>query len=63
MEYTTQELLLFTAALVAGEYARSVKDGILTAALSTSITNIIIAQEAAMIAAISASTAAAASSS
>ncbi len=60
---TTQELLLFAAAIVAAEYADSVKDGVLTAALSTGITNIIIAQQAAMIAAISASSTAAASSS
>jgi hypothetical protein len=59
----TQELLLYAAAIVAGEYAADVKNGILTAALSTSITNIIIAQEAAIIAAVSASSAAAAASS
>jgi hypothetical protein len=53
-----QELLLLTAAIVAWEYADSVKSGVLTATLSTSITNIIIAQQAAMIAMISASTAA-----
>jgi hypothetical protein len=60
---TSQELLILAAALVAGEYVESVKDGILTATLSTSITNIIIAQHVAMIAAVSASSAAAASSS
>lgn len=63
MAVTTQELLLFAASIVAGDYAESIKDGILAATLSTSITNIIIAQQAAMIAAISASTAASASSS
>jgi hypothetical protein len=63
LSVTTQELLLFAASIVAGEYAENVKAGILTATLSTSITNIIIAQQAAMIAAISASTTAAASSS
>ena len=59
----SQELLLFAASLVASEYAQGTKDDILTATLSTSITNIIIAQQAAMIAAISASTAVATSSS
>ena len=59
----TQELLLYAASIVAGNYAERVKDGVLTATLSTSITNIIIAQQAAMIAAISASNVAAASSS
>jgi len=57
-----QELLLFAAAIAAGDYAQNIEDGILTATLSTSITNIIIAQQVAMIAAISASTAAAAAS-
>lgn len=63
LSVTTQELLLYAASIVACEYAESVKDGVLTATLSTSITNIIIAQQAAMIAAIAASTAAAVSSS
>lgn len=63
LSVTTQELLLFAASIVAGEYAENAKDGLLTATLSTSIANIIIAQQAAMIAAISASTAAASSSS
>ncbi len=63
LSVTTQELLLYAASIVAGDYAESVKDGLLTATLSTSITNIIIAQQAAMIAAISASTAAASASS
>ena len=63
LSVTTQELLLFAASIVASDYTESVKDGVLTATLSTSISNIIIAQQAAMIAAISASTAAAASSS
>jgi len=62
MSVDTQELLLYAAAIVAGEYAQNIKDGILTAALSTSIVNIIIAQEAAMIAAVSAASAAAAAS-
>ena len=63
LSVTTQELLIFAAALVTGEYAENMKDGVLTATLSTSIANIIIAQQTAMIVAISASTAAAASSS
>ena len=62
LSMSTQELLLFAASLVAGEYARDAKDGVITAALSTSIANIIIAQHAAMIAAISASSAGAAAS-
>jgi hypothetical protein len=53
-----QELLIYAAAAVAGEYAEHVKGGVVTAAVSTSITNIIIAQQVAMIAAISASSAA-----
>ncbi|NLT40258.1 MAG: DUF4003 family protein [Clostridiales bacterium] len=59
----TQELLLYAASIAASEYAKNVKDGVLTAALSTSVTNIIIAQQAAMIAAVSASTAASSASS
>ena len=51
---TTQEILLYSAAIVASEYAGNIKDGITTATISTSITNIIIAQQAAMIAAASA---------
>ena len=63
MSVSSQEILLFAAALLADEYARNVKDGVLTAALSTSIVNIIIAQQVAIIAAISASSAAAAAAS
>lgn len=63
LSVTAQELLLFAASIAAGDYTDSVKDGVLTAALSTGISNIIVAQHVAMIAAISASTAAAASSS
>ena len=63
LSVTTQELLLYAASIVACEYAESVKDGVLTATLSTSITNIIIVQQAAMIAAISASATASAASS
>ena len=58
---STQEMLLYAAAITAGEYAQNAE--VLKATLSTSITNIIIAQQVAMIAAISASSAAAASAS
>lgn len=58
-----QELNLLSAAMIAWEYADSVKSGVLTATISTSITNIIIAQQAALIAAISVSSATAAASS
>jgi len=58
-----QQLLIFSASIVASVYAENLKDNVLTAALATSITNIIIAQEAAMIAAICASSAAAAAAS
>ena len=51
----TQELLLFSAAIVAGYYAKNLPDGALSATISTSIANIIIAQQAAMIVAIAAS--------
>jgi len=63
LSVTTQELLLFAASIVAGDYAESVKEGVLTATLSTSITNIMIAQQTAVIAAITVSTTAASSSS
>jgi len=52
----TQELLLFTAAIVAGYYARNLENDSVSAAISTSIANIIIAQQAAMISVIIAST-------
>ena len=58
-----QELLLLCAALVSYEYVDKTKDGILTTAISTGITNIIIAQQAAICAAAAASTTAAASAS
>jgi hypothetical protein len=58
-----QELLLLAAAIVSWEYADSAKGGVLAATLSTSITNIIIAQQAAMIAVITATNAAAVSAS
>jgi hypothetical protein len=59
MSATTQEILLFAASIIASDYVDSVKDGILTATLSTSITNILIAQQVTMMAMISASSAAA----
>ena len=58
----TQTLPLFSASIVAHAYAENLKDDVLTASLATSILNIIIAQETAMIAAICASSAAAAAS-
>lgn len=63
LSISSQELLLFAASIVAGEYTEHVKDGVLNATLSTSLTNIILAQEAAMIAAFSASAITAASTS
>ena len=62
LSISTQKLLMFAAAFVADKYTQNVKDGIVTATISTSITNIIMAQQAAMAAAIAASSAAAASS-
>ena len=59
LSIATQELLVFASSMIAHEYAQGVKDGVLTAALSTSITNIILAEQAAMIACIAASSAAA----
>jgi hypothetical protein len=59
MSITTQGILLFAASIIASDYVDSVKDGILTATLSTSITNILIAQQVTMMAMISASSAAA----
>jgi len=60
---TMQELLLYTAAIIGSEYSGGNQDGILTAALSTCITNIIIAQQVAVIVAVNAGAAAAAASS
>ena len=54
-----QELLLYVASLTAGKYIHNIRNRTLTATLSTDITNIILVQQAAMIAAISASIAAA----
>ena len=56
---TTQELLLFSAAIAASCYAEDMKNDIITASVSTSIASIIIAQQTAIIVAASASTAAA----
>jgi hypothetical protein len=61
LSVTSQELLLFAVSIIAGDYAENAKDGVLTATLSTSLINIIMAQQAAMIAVIAASTAASAS--
>ena len=59
----TQELLLYATAIVAGIYADDIENGIIAASVSTNITNIIIAQQVAMIAAIAASSAVSAVSS
>ncbi|AIQ50705.1 DUF4003 family protein [Paenibacillus sp. FSL R7-0331] len=59
---TKQELLLLSAALVSYKHIEAVQSGILASALSTSLTNIVIAQQTA-IAVAAASSAAAASSS
>ena len=45
---STQELLLYTAAITASEFSGRENDGILTAALSTSMTSLIIAQQIAV---------------
>lgn len=57
-----QELLLLSAALVAFKYVEDVRNGIINTMLSTSITNIVIAQQAAMAGAAAASAAAVSSS-
>jgi len=62
LSITTQNLLLFSSAIVLSAYANEMKDSVV-ASLSTSITGIIIAQHVAIIAAVSASTAAGAASS
>lgn len=59
---TNQELLLLSSALVAYEYAGELKNGIMTGALSTGVTNIIIAQQTAIAVAAAASASAVASS-
>ncbi|MEC0094423.1 DUF4003 family protein [Paenibacillus macquariensis] len=58
-----QELLLLSAALVAFKNVDDVRNGILTTMLSTSITNIVIAQQTAIAVAAASSAAAADSSS
>lgn len=58
-----QELLLLSASLVSYKYVDDVKNGILTSAISTSLTNIIIAQQTAIAVATATSAAAASSSS
>ena len=57
----TQELLLFSSAIISSVYAKEMNDKVV-AATSVSIVNIIIAQQVAMIVAVSAATSAAASS-
>jgi hypothetical protein len=56
---TSQELLLYAAAVISSSYAEDADNGITAASVSTSIASIIIAQQAAMIAAFAASSAAA----
>lgn len=66
LSVTKQELLLLSASIVASVYTDDVKDGVITTTVSTSITNIIIAQQMALVAstaAVSASAAAHSSSS
>jgi len=63
MTLTTQALLLYAAALVTDEYMQNIRDGLLTATLSTSITNIIISQQTTMVAILAASQAASSSAS
>ena len=58
---STQELLLFSSAIISSVYAKEMNDRVV-AATSVSIVNIIIAQQVAMIVAVSAATTAAASS-
>ena len=59
---TTQELLLFSSAIISSVYAEDIKNNIISS-ISTSIASIIIAQQVAVIVAISASSAVAAASS
>lgn len=60
---TKQELLLFSLFLIAYGWVDNVRDGIVTSAISTSLTNIIIAQQTAIAVAAASSASAAASSS
>ena len=62
LSISTQELLLFSSAIISSVYAEEMKNNIVTS-ISTSIASIIIAQQVAIITAVSASTSAAASSS
>ena len=62
LSVTAQELLLYAASFVAAEYVPEESGDVLLATLSTSLTNILIAQQTAMLAAMSATNAAAASS-
>jgi len=58
LSVTKQALLLFASAIVASVYAEGLKEDVVTASVSTSIASILIAQQTAMIAAMSASAAA-----
>jgi len=60
---STQELLLYAVSLVTHVYAESTESNIMKAGVTTSITNLLIAQQVAMIASISAVSAGAAASS
>jgi len=60
---TSQELLLYAAAIISSSYADGMVNAITTASVSTSIASIIIAQQMAMISAITASSAAASAAS
>lgn len=63
LSVTGQELLLFAAAIIAGDYAGNIGGEVINAALNTSIANIIMAQQMAMIAVVVSSSAAASASS
>jgi hypothetical protein len=60
---TKQELLLLASALISMGYVNHGKDGVLGTTISTSLTNIIMAQQTAMIAVVASSAAASSSSS
>jgi hypothetical protein len=62
LSISTEELLLFAASIVAGDYAEDAKGGVLTATLTTSITNLIIAHVTIIIVICSSTVAIAASS-
>lgn len=59
---TQQELLMFATSMVVSDFADKIKDDMVRAALSTSITSIMIAQQTAMIAMLATTTAAVSSS-